>query len=183
MRTVGRQDRSPLDWLRERRDKSGNPMISDEEYAAGVRLRVDFMKAQMQPRVTSSWSGLPDDRRRRAAPGQGMELVEAVADARERVRKAFAAVGLDHANVLLDVCCLEEGLASLERQSGWPQRSGKIILQLALRQLARHYGFLRAEAERDRARPLIRGWGAEGYRGDLGQWHDGDGSGTAGGVA
>ena len=176
MRQLTGKDRSPLDWLHERRDKNGNPMISDEEFRAGERLRADFNRAQMQPRVTASYSGLPDERRAKAAPGTGLELFEAVADARDRVRKAFIAVGTDHANVLLDVCCLEFGLSRLEREAGWPQRSGKIILQMALRQLAWHYGFLRVDADAERTRPFIRQWGSEGYRGTLESWSEDEGS-------
>lgn len=172
MRRMSKPPRSPLEWLRERRDKSGNSLISDEEYAAGVRLRSDFEKAQMQPRITSSWTGLPDDRRRRAAPGAGLELHESVAAAKDRVRKALQAVGIEYANLLLDVCCLEAGLTSVERAAGWPQRSGKVILQMALRQLARHYGMLPVEEIDVAHHPFIRQWGAEDYRGSLGHWHE-----------
>jgi hypothetical protein len=34
------------------------------------------------------------------------------------------------------VCLREEGLEALERGEGWPARSGKIALKLALAQLA-----------------------------------------------
>lgn len=172
MPRVTRTERSPLDWLRERRDKAGNPMISSEEYSAGERLRADFQRAQMQPHVTASYSGLPVERLRRGSAGEGLELFEAVADARQRVRDALAAVGTDHANVLLDVCCLESGLGEVEREAGWPQRSGKIILQMALRQLARHYGLLRPDWDAREKRPFIRQWSAEGYRGTLENWSD-----------
>jgi Domain of unknown function (DUF6456) len=169
---MSKTPRSPLEWLRERRDKSGNPLISGEEYAAGARLRADFEKAQLQPRVTSSWTGLPDDRRRRAAPGAGLELHESVAAAKNRVRKALLAVGIEYANLLLDVCCLETGLTSIERAAGWPQRSGKVILQMALRQLARHYGMLPSEEFGSANHPSIRQWGSQDYRGSLRHWHE-----------
>lgn len=133
-------------------------------------MRSDFEKAQLQPRVTSSWSGLPDDRRRRAAPGAGLELHESVIAAKERVRRAMLAVGIEYASLLLDVCCLETGLTSIERAAGWPQRSGKVILQMALRQLARHYGMLPLQDLDGARHPFIRSWGADDYRGSLGHW-------------
>lgn len=169
MRRVTNTPRSPLEWLHERRDKAGNPLISREEYAAGVRLRSDLEKAQMQPLVTSSWTGLPDDRRRRAAPGAGLELRDSVVAAQDRVRRAFFAVGVEYANLLLDVCCLETGLTTVERATGWPQRSDKVILQMALRELARHYGMLPID---DKHQTFVRRWGADDYRGSFDRWHE-----------
>ena len=50
-----------------------------------------------------------------------------------------------------------------ERDAGWPQRSGKVVLQLGLRQLARHYGLLRDGAT-GKGAARIRHWGETGYR-------------------
>lgn len=160
-------DKNALDWLRERRAADGRPMLSEDEYKAGLRLREDFERAQMQPRITSSWSGLPDDRSRRSAPGTGIELRDAVIAAQQRVRRALQAVGSDHAGILLDVCCLETGLAHVEQREGWPQRSAKVVLQIALRLLAVHYGI--AE-QRPVERSVVRHWAEEGYRGSIDQW-------------
>jgi hypothetical protein len=41
---------------------------------------------------------------------------------------------------LLRVCCFLEGIESAEKALGWPSRSGKLVLGLALDRLARHYG-------------------------------------------
>jgi hypothetical protein len=76
----------------------------------------------------------------------------------------LASVGPDLAGVLIDVCCHLKGLEASEQASGWPQRSGKIILQIALRQLARHYGMLR-EAPPVAAMPVrVRHWGTSDFR-------------------
>jgi hypothetical protein len=74
-------------------------------------------------------------------------------------------VGPELAGVLIDVCCHLKGLEEVERRSRWPQRSAKIVLQFALRSLARHYGLLRTEG--GGAQPgggRVRHWGAEDYR-------------------
>ena len=50
-----------------------------------------------------------------------------------------------------------------ERAAGWPQRSAKIVLQLALTALARHYGLERAPQPETGARK-VRHWGSDDYR-------------------
>ena len=65
-------------------------------------------------------------------------------------------MGPEFAGVLLDVCCFLKGLEDIEHERRWPPRSAKILLQLGLDRLARHYGF-EGEA-RGRARAPIRTW-------------------------
>jgi len=66
-RAVARQEESPLAWLRKRRDRGGEPMITQSQFDAGERLRADFWFAQMTPRVTMNWSpAAPVQRRRKA---------------------------------------------------------------------------------------------------------------------
>jgi hypothetical protein len=157
------ESESPLAWLRRRRDKEGKPLISGEQFDAGERLRRDFWFAQMTPKVTSSWdSPMSSRRERRVAPGAGIELQDRVIAARERVRLALKAVGPELCGILIDVCCHLKGLEEAERSAGWPQRSGKVVLQLALTRLARHYGILPAEDEPRRS--PVRHWGAPDYR-------------------
>ena len=156
---------SPIAWLARRRDKDGRPMISEEQLAAGERLRADFWFAQMTPRVTADWGGVGSGSGRRGAPGVGVELQDGVIAATERVRRALSAVGPELAGVLIDVCCHLKGLEEAERMAGWPQRSGKVVLDMALTSLARHYGLLRGDSA---AAPRVRHWGADDYRPALG---------------
>lgn len=130
---------SPLAWLARRRDKSGQTLISQDEFHAGERLRADFTLGQMMDKVTSSWSPMAGfGKRGRPLDGE-LSMSEAGVDARERVRAALADVGPELSGVLIDVCCYLKGLEVTERAAGWPQRSGKLILQMALRALVRHY--------------------------------------------
>lgn len=158
-----RNDReSPLMWLARRKDKDGNAMLSDAEFRAGERLRTDFTFGHMAPSVTANWSLLlSGGSGRRTSPDQGPDVHDHVAAAQERVRRALRAVGPDLAGILLDVCCHLKGLEACERRVGWPKRSGRIVLSIALRQLARHYGFVHEANDTDQR---VRHWGAEGFR-------------------
>jgi hypothetical protein len=157
---------SPLTWLHRRRDQRGRPLLSDQAYDAGERLRADFWFAAMTPRITASWSPVASDSNaRRSAPGRESDMPDNVLAAKERVRRALAAVGPELSGILIDVCCHEKGIEAAEREVGWPVRSGRIVLQLALERLARHYG-LRPPEQAATWVPegRIRAWGGPGYR-------------------
>jgi hypothetical protein len=159
-------DESPIAWLRRRKDRNGEPMISQPQFDAGERLRAEFWFAQMTPRTTTNWSSLsPQQRGRRYGAGRrnGADMLDNVAAAAERVRRALAAVGPELSGVLIDVCCHLQGLEDAERAAGWPQRSAKIVLQLALTRLARHYGLETLAPVGDRAR-TVRHWGSADFR-------------------
>lgn len=160
---------SPLAWLARRKDKDGEPMLTDAEFNAGEKLRADFWFAQMTPRTTANWSLLlSGGGGGKGAPDIGPDIRDSVVAAKERVKRALGAVGPDLAGVLIDVCCHLKGLEASEKASGWPQRSGKIILQIALRQLARHYGMLPPVNASSADRPVrVRHWGASDYRPEI----------------
>ena len=158
-------DESPIAWLRRRKDRNGEPMITQAQFDAGERLRADFFFAQMTPRTTMNWSAVsPAKRGRRygAAQRTGADMSDNALAAAARVRRALAAVGPELSGVLIDVCCHLRGLEDAERAAGWPQRSAKIVLQLALTSLARHYGFERAASSGSTG--MVRHWGSEDYR-------------------
>lgn len=160
---------SPLGWLRSRRDKLGAPLISEAQYDAGERLRVDFTIAQLSPRVTQSWDACvaPGTHGRSGRRPDSLEVNETALAAKQRFMKALDAVGPELSGILVDVCCLSRGLEAAERSLGWPQRSGKLVLQIALTHLARHYGLIRART--NATRPAnIRHWGVTDYRPEAG---------------
>lgn len=155
-------DESPLAWLRRRRAKDGSPLITEAQFLAGERLRTDFTFAQLGPRVTANWdAALGATAGPRGAPGGGVDMADNVIAAAARVNRALHAVGPELSGILVDVCCFLKGLEELERSVGWPQRSGKVVLQIALTCLARHYHFF---ADDRKIGPASRHWGVAGYR-------------------
>ena len=87
-------------------------------------------------------------------------FTETMIAARQRLHQALDAAGPEFGGLLLDVCCFLKGLEDIERERAWPSRSAKVVLQLALDRLARHYGF--AAQVRGLAHVPIRTWLADG---------------------
>ena len=152
---------SPLAWLARRKGKDGKPLIDVAQFAAGERLRADFTRAGLTPRVTANWIA-PVAQGRRGASGSPAAFADAVLAAKDRLERALAAVGSDFGGLLLDVCCFLKGLETVERERIWPPRTARIVLGLALDRLAAHYG-IGVEA-RGRSRAPMRAWQAPGAR-------------------
>jgi hypothetical protein len=144
---------SPLAWLARRKARDGRALIEPAQLQAGERLRADFTRAQLMPRVTSNWtSAVAQDRR----SGSAAAFTDTVIAAREQVQRALHAVGPEFSGLLVDVCCFLKGLEDAERECGWPARSAKVVLQLGLDRLARHYGY--AASTTGPARAHVRAW-------------------------
>ena len=149
-------DESPLAALYRRTSKSGAPLLAEAEFAAGERLRADFTRAAIQPRLGANWEASVSQSRR--AGGGLADLTETVLAAKLRVAKAMDFVGPELSGLLLDVCCFLKGLETVERERLLPARSAKMLLKAGLGILARHY------APPAIGRRSIHHWGADGYR-------------------
>ena len=148
---------SPLAWLARRRGRDGRPMIEPHQLLAGERLRADFTRAHLMPRTTSNWeSPISSDR----SGGGVCTFTEKMIAARQRVHQALDAAGPEFAGLLVDICCFLKGLEDIERARAWPTRSAKIVLQLALDRLARHYGY--AAKITGNSHASVRTWLADG---------------------
>jgi hypothetical protein len=146
---------SPLAWLARRKGRDGQPMISPHQFIAGEKLRADFTRGHLAPRMTANWEAPGRARGSGHSPG---EMTDVMVTSRQRVGQAMEACGPEFSGVLMDVCCFLRGLEDVERERGWPARSAKIVLQLGLDRLARHYG-LAAETRGRGGR--LRTWLAE----------------------
>ena len=118
----------PLTWLHAR----GH--LDDRQYLAGERLRADWEAAHLSPSLTMNWDPVRTNAGRR-----GLEPGERQIAARARFDKAVALAGPGLCDVLWRVVCAGEGLPDAERALGWPVRSGKLVLSLALDRVAEFY--------------------------------------------
>lgn len=166
-RVVVNEDESPLGWLRRHKGRDGRPLIDAAEFAAGERLRADYTRGQIMPRVTANWTATVARGRRDGGSGGMAELTEAAIAARRRVEDALDAVGPDFAGVLVDFCCFLRGIEEIERSRQFPARSAKLIIRMALAGLARHYGLSTTARGRDASCRLLH-WGADDYRPRIG---------------
>lgn len=123
---------SPLSWLRARR------MVDARQHEAGERLRADYERAAIAPRVTMRWDAAPASSTRRSADA-GIDRTLAQLSAKQRFDAAVAAAGPGLSDILWRVICAGEGLPVAEKGLGWPARSGKLVLCLALDRIAAHY--------------------------------------------
>ena len=123
---------SPLGWLFSR------GLVSQRQLDAGERLRGDWERAQLAPRVTMSWDASPiASGRGGSAPG--VDLSGAQIDAKRRFEGAIASAGPGLADILWRVVCAGEGMREAESALGWPARAGKLVLTFALDRVAAYY--------------------------------------------
>jgi hypothetical protein len=129
---------SPLVVLGRRKGPDGQPFLSRALVQAGERLREDFERAQMGPRVGQNWDRfLTGGDRGGFLNDSG--LAEGPREARRRVSDALDDLGPGLSDVVLRVCCFLEGMESAEKRLGWSARSGKIVLKIGLERLLAHY--------------------------------------------
>ena len=148
---------SPLAQLMRRRTRDNAAFLTAAEFAAGERLRADYTRGAIMPRLGANWEASVASGRR---SGGVAELTDAALAARLRVEAAIEAVGPELSGVLIDVCCFLKGMETVEMERGWPVRSAKIVLKTALGALARHYDPPRHVPRNRRAFH----WGTEDFR-------------------
>jgi hypothetical protein len=158
--TLVNEAESPLAWLARRKDREGRSFLDAAQLEAGERFRRDIEQAQLLQRVTANWEASINAARRGADVGA---VSEVAIDARRRLARAFDAVGPEMAGLVTDVCGYLKGLEIVESERGWPPRSAKVVLRIALDRLARHYGLAVEARGREQAESVLH-WGAEDYR-------------------
>ncbi|MEI9887506.1 MAG: DUF6456 domain-containing protein [Rhizomicrobium sp.] len=138
---------SPLTRLKAR------GLVDAMQYEAGEKLRADFTLAGLSPRLGVDYAAPLQTRSRGKLAGRLM--TDSVLAAKQRFTAAMRAVGPGLSDLLFDVCCHWRGLEEAEQAKGWPSRSGRVVLGIALDRLAEHYGMKVRGAAR------LRGWAME----------------------
>ena len=126
-------DESPLSWLFAR------GLLTARQFDAGEALRRDYEAAAMAASVTMDWDRLSTGR---VDGGGGMADLtpgERQVAARGRFDKAMAALGGGLSDIAWRVLCAGEAIGAAEKGLGWPSRSAKLVLTLALDRLADYY--------------------------------------------
>jgi len=123
---------SPLGWLFVR------GLVNQRQFDAGERLRSDWERAELAPRVTMTWDAAPVARGR-GGSAVGPDLTGAQIDAKRRFEAAIACAGPGLADILWRVVCAGEGMRDAETALGWPARAGKLVLTFALDRVAAYY--------------------------------------------
>jgi hypothetical protein len=121
---------SPLAWLHAR----GH--LPDRLFEAGEQLRADYERAQIAPSVTMRWDPV---RVKSTSADRGLNPSEKQIAARKRFDGAITAAGKGLEDILWRVVCACEALADAEKSLGWPARSGKLVLRIALERVADFY--------------------------------------------
>ena len=112
--------------------------VTCRQFDAGERLRGDWERAQLAPRVTMSWDSGPVARGRGGSATE-VDLSGAQLDAKRRFDHAIAAAGAGLADILWRIVCAGEGMRDAETALGWPTRAGKLVLRFALDRVADYY--------------------------------------------
>ncbi|MEM6475331.1 MAG: DUF6456 domain-containing protein [Pseudomonadota bacterium] len=120
---------SPLAWLHSR----GH--LDDRLFDAGEALRNDYERAQLAANVTMRW----DPVRVKSTGERGLSASEKQIAAKARFDGALREAGSGLQDILWRVVCAGEGLPEAEKGLGWPARSGKLVLKLALERVADFY--------------------------------------------
>ena len=137
----------PLARLKQRK------LIDAAQFDAGEKLRADFTLAGLSPRLGVDLAA-PLMTRSRGKLARHL-MSDSVLAAKQRFTAAMRAVGPGLSDLLFDVCCHWRGLEEAEQAKGWPGRSGRVVLGIALDRLAEHYGM------RMRGGGKLRGWRME----------------------
>jgi hypothetical protein len=121
---------SPLAWLHAR----GH--LSERLFDAGEQLRADYERSQLAPSVTMRWDPV---RVKSTGTDRGLSPGEKQIAARARFDGAMATAGKGLEDILWRVVCACEALPEAEKSLGWPARSGKLVLKIALERVADFY--------------------------------------------
>jgi hypothetical protein len=154
-------EESPLASLQRGARSGGKAFLSRMEFEAGERIRSDFTRAMLMPRISANWTASVSAGRR-AGENNGVEsLTNSALSAKLRFEAALAGLGQDLSGAVADICCFLKGFEQVEMERKWPKRSAKFMLKAGLAVLALHYWPKSAQTQK------MRQWGAPDYRPEI----------------
>lgn len=123
---------SPLGWLHAR----GH--LTDRQFDGGEKLRNDWERANLAPNITMNWDMSSVSGGCRSGSDRFSQTDAQIA-ARQRFDEALVFLGADLSDIAWRIICGGEGVPAAEKNLGWPARSGKLVLKIALDRLAEYY--------------------------------------------
>lgn len=130
---------APLYVLARRRRSDGEPWLTPDLIAAAFRFHETYEIARMGGDLTRDWNSLMLGQ----VSGGDTALPSGRAtrrlEAEQALSAAIRALGPDLTEMVILSVCHEQGMEDVERRLGYPSRSGKLVLRIALHMLARHY--------------------------------------------
>lgn len=121
-------------------------LLNDVQAMAGAQLHADFVRSGFLAGTTMRWGAMDGAAQRagrrggaRASGRRGDAPTLAMIDARRRFDGAMVHVGRGLNDICWRIICNGENMGDSERALGWPGRSGRVILGIALDRLAEYY--------------------------------------------
>ena len=120
--------------------KTEPAFLATHHIAAAMRLEGLIRRALLSPRLTMFYDPASTGGGPKSAGNAVAEMTDTAAEARQKLNRLAAKLSPDCWNVAFDVCGMGKGLQTIETERAWPRRSAKLVLRIALDQLADHFG-------------------------------------------
>ncbi len=127
-------------------------LLNDVQALAGARLHADFVRSGYLAGTTMRWDAMDGGMQRTGRRGGARQSGRggdaptlAMIDARRRFDGAMAHAGRGLNDICWRIICNGETMGASERALGWPGRSGRVILGIALDRLAEYYRLVPGE--------------------------------------
>jgi hypothetical protein len=119
-------------------ERAGDAFFERHQLAAAERLEALVERSRLAPRLTMSYD--PASVGRSRGVNHALHTSDSAAEARRKLNALALEMPADCWNVAFDVCGLGKGLQAIESERRWPRRSAKLVLRIALEQLATSFG-------------------------------------------
>jgi hypothetical protein len=149
-----RGDMAPEAVLRLCAGDAATRFLAPHHLEAARRLALLFERARMRQRITMSYD--PARIGGGSNRSQQGDLADSAIGARRMLDGLAMRMPQDCWAMLTDICGFDKGLQQVELDRGWPRRSAKLVLRIALDQLAATMGL--TEVAEGRGAGTQRSW-------------------------